>query len=50
MDAHNIINFFMENNISEQNQIIVLEYLKDLDRSGMKEATIRNNEHFLRFY
>jgi hypothetical protein len=49
MDTHNIINFFMENDISGNNQSIVLEYLKDLDRSGMKEATIRNNEHFLRF-
>ncbi len=49
MDTHNIVNFCIENNVSEQNQSIVLEYLKDLNRSGMKEATVRNNEHFLRF-
>jgi hypothetical protein len=46
MDTHNIINFCIENNISENNQSIVLEYLKDLNRSGLKEATVRNNEHF----
>jgi hypothetical protein len=49
IDTHNIINFCIENNISEHNQSIVLEYLKDLDRSCLKEATLRNNEHFLRF-
>ena len=49
MDTHNIVNFCIEDNISEHNQSIILEYLKDLNRSGLKEATIRNNEHFLRF-
>jgi len=49
MDVHSITNFCIENDITEHNQSIVLEYLKDLNPSGLKEATVCNNEHFLRF-
>jgi integrase/recombinase XerD len=45
----NLVTFFRENNVSEHNQEIVIEYLNDLERIGRRNATILNHMYFLRF-